>query len=99
MDMPTPKGTNLAPEVSGSKKLAQLAQMLGCSAKSFFEQSNAGYPRDASLLIQTWLAIKSPKRRDAVFAFAREMLRSEKMQNDADRLASLTQIKSQRKID
>ena len=99
MDMPTPKGTDLASEVSGSKKLAQLAKMLGCSTKSFFEQSTAGYPKDASLLIQTWLAIKSPKRRDAVFAFAREMLRSEKMQNDAERLASLTQIKGQRKTD
>jgi hypothetical protein len=78
MDMPTPKGTDMAPEVSGSETLAQLALMLGCSPDSFFEQSNAGYTKDASLLIQTWLAIKSPKGRDAVFAFAREMLRAEK---------------------
>lgn len=87
MDMPTPKGTGLAPEVSGGDKLAQIAQMLGCSSECFFEQSNAAYPKDASLLIQTWLAIRSPKGRDAVFAFAREMLRSDKRYDDAERPA------------
>lgn len=92
--MLTPKGTGLAPEVSGSEKLAQIAQMLGCSPDSLFEQSTAGYPKDASLLIQTWLGIKSPKGRDAVFAFAREMLRAEKLQNEADCLSSLSQIRS-----
>ena len=68
--------------------------MLGCSQDSFFEQSTAGYPKDASLLIQTWLAIRSPEGRDAVFAFARETLRADKLQNEADCLTSLGQIKS-----
>ena len=78
MDMPTPDGLRLALHTGDCGTLARIAKALDCSPASFFEQPTAGHPNDASLLMQTWLAIKSPKGRDVVFAFAREVLRSEK---------------------
>ncbi|MCJ2035967.1 hypothetical protein [Methylobacterium sp. J-068] len=78
MDMPTPEGMIPTRDVSNRETLARIAQVLGCSVECFFEPSDAVYSKDAARLIQTWLAIRSPKARNAVFAFACEMLRADK---------------------
>ncbi|MCJ2121100.1 hypothetical protein [Methylobacterium sp. J-077] len=78
MDMPTPKGLDAMSDIHTQATLARVAQVLGCSPESFFEFAPVNAPRDTSQLIQIWLAVRSPKGREAIFAFAREILRSEK---------------------
>ena len=75
MDMPTPNVT--ATDARDHATLTRIAGLLGCSTDRFFEVAPTSRPKDTSQLIQTWLAIKSSEGRDAVFAFATEILRSE----------------------
>ena len=77
MDMATPKGLDIEPDTSKSATLARLAQALGCSPDRFVQQAPAVTAKDTSQLIQMWVAIKTPEGREAVFAFVREVLRSE----------------------
>ena len=70
----------------------------GTFPASFFAQSTAGYATDTSLPIQAWLAIRLPKTREAVLAFTRDILRTGKLRDDADYLAFLPRIESQRTV-
>ncbi|MCJ2060578.1 hypothetical protein MKL09_29135 [Methylobacterium sp. J-048] len=75
--MATPKGLDSEPDTFKSATLARLAKALGCSQDRFSEEAPAATAKDTSQLIQMWLAIKAPEGREAVFAFVREVLRSE----------------------
>ncbi|MCJ2092624.1 hypothetical protein MKK67_08935 [Methylobacterium sp. J-072] len=77
MDMPTPKGLDTEPDTNNDATLARLARTLGCKPDRFFDVARTGKEKDTSELIHVWLAIRSPEGRDAVFAFAREVLHSE----------------------
>ncbi|MCJ2137368.1 hypothetical protein MKK69_25545 [Methylobacterium sp. J-026] len=88
MDMSTPKEMAMTSAACDHATLARVAQVLGCSPDHFYEPTPAGTPRGTSHLIQMWLAISSQEGRDAVFAFAREVLQSEKSSSHPPRMFS-----------
>ncbi|MCJ2065456.1 hypothetical protein MKK63_22480 [Methylobacterium sp. J-088] len=83
MDMPTPDAPATGTDTDDHPILVRIAGLLDCAPASFYEAAPTSQPKDTSQLIQTWLAISSPEGRGAVFAFAREVLRAEKIRSYA----------------